>query len=148
MPLAAARDDLCPKRFARVSRVGVPAFGCIVSSALVTVLLLINYAGQLTGVKSLTDVYNGIILLATFVTLVLYAFCAMAELMIFIMRREQFKGERLRWASVVAVLAFIFSIITIIGAGAQTVLYSFVLLLAGIPVYIWLKRTSSAQVMS
>jgi APA family basic amino acid/polyamine antiporter len=148
VPLAAARDDLFPKRFARVSKAGVPAFGCIVSSALVTVLLLINYAGQLTGVKSLTDVYNGIILLATFVTLVPYAFCAMAELMIFILRRDEFKGERLRRASVIAVLAFVFSIITIIGAGAQTVLYGFVLLLVGIPIYVWLKRTSSTTGMA
>jgi APA family basic amino acid/polyamine antiporter len=148
VPLAAARDDLFPKRFARVSQAGVPAFGCIVSSALVTGLLVLNYAGQVTGAKSLTDVYNGIILLATFVTLVPYAFCAMAELMIFITQRDQFKGERLRGASIIAVLAFIFSIITIIGAGAQTVLYGFVLLLAGIPVYVWLKRTASAPVVS
>ena len=47
----------------------------------------------------------------------------------------------LRWASVIAVLAFIFAIITIIGSGAQTVLCGFVLLLAGIPLYVWLKRT-------
>jgi APA family basic amino acid/polyamine antiporter len=45
-------------------------------------------------------------------------------------------------------MAFIFSIITIIGAGAQTVLYGFVLLLAGIPVYVWLKRTSSTAAAS
>jgi hypothetical protein len=69
----------------------------------------------------------------------------MAELMIFTLRRDQFKGERLRRASVIAMLAFVFSIITIIGAGAQTVLYGFVLLLAGIPVYVWLKRTSPAN---
>jgi hypothetical protein len=29
----------------------------------------------------------------------------------------------------------------VIGSGAQTVLYGFVLLLAGIPLYVWLKRT-------
>jgi hypothetical protein len=69
----------------------------------------------------------------------------MAELLIFISRRDQFKGERLRRASIIAVLAFIFSIITIIGAGAQTVLYGFVLLLLGIPIYVWLKHTSSAS---
>ena len=45
--------------------------------------------------------------------------------------------------SIIAVLAFIFSIITIIGAGAQTVLYGFVLLLAGIPIYVWLKRSAA-----
>ena len=68
----------------------------------------------------------------------------MAELMIFILRRDQFSGERLRRSSVIAVLAFIFSIITIIGSGAQTVLYGFVMLLLGIPIYVWLKRTSAA----
>lgn len=140
VPMAAARDDLFPRRFTSLNRAGIPAFGCIVSSALVTALLLINYAGQAAGSKSLTDIYNGIILLATFVTLVPYAFCAMAELMLFITRREEFKGERLRRASVIAVMAFVFSIITIIGAGAQTVLYGFVLLLVGIPLYVWLRR--------
>jgi APA family basic amino acid/polyamine antiporter len=140
VPLAAARDNLFPKRFSSVNRAGIPAYGCIVSSALVTVLLVINYAGQATGSKSLTDIYNSIILLATFVTLVPYAFCAMAELMLFITRREEFKAERLRNASIIAVLAFGFTIITIIGAGAQTVLYGFVLLLVGIPLYVWLRR--------
>jgi APA family basic amino acid/polyamine antiporter len=144
VPFAAASDDLFPRRFAHLSKAGVPAFGCVVSSALVSALLLINYAGQATGSSSLTEIYNSILLLATFVTLVPYAFCTMAELMIFILRRDQFKGERLRRASVIAVLAFIFSIITIIGSGAQTVLYGFVMLLLGIPIFVWLKRASMA----
>ena len=65
--------------------------------------------------------------------------------MIFILRRDEFKGERLRRASIIAVLAFVFSIITITGAGAQTVLYGFVLLLTGIPVYVWLRRASATN---
>jgi basic amino acid/polyamine antiporter, APA family len=35
------------------------------------------------------------------------------------------------------------AIITIIGSGAQTVLYGFVMLLLGIPIYVWLKRAST-----
>ena len=65
--------------------------------------------------------------------------------MIFILRRDEFKGERLRRASIIAVLAFVFSIITITGAGAQTVPYGFVLLLTGIPVYVWLRRASATN---
>ena len=65
--------------------------------------------------------------------------------MIFILRRDEFKGERLRRASIIAVLAFVFSIITIFSAGAQTVLYGFVLLLTGIPVYVWLRRASATN---
>ena len=37
----------------------------------------------------------------------------------------------------------IIGLIMAFGAGAQTVLYGFVLLLAGIPVDVWLKRTAS-----
>ena len=39
--------------------------------------------------KGLVDVYNGIILLATFTTLVPYAFCAMAELLLAVPRRAE-----------------------------------------------------------
>ena len=59
----------------------VPAFGCVVSSILATAVLLSYYGGRGGGAAGLADVYNGIILLATFTTLVPYAFCAMAELL-------------------------------------------------------------------
>jgi APA family basic amino acid/polyamine antiporter len=40
------------------------------------------------------------------------------------------------------VLAFVYSVWATYGSGAATVLYGFVLLLLGIPVYVWLKRES------
>jgi len=41
---------------------------------------------------------------------------------------------------VIAGLAFLYSGWAIYGAGAQTVLLGFMLLLAGIPIYVWLRR--------
>jgi hypothetical protein len=40
------------------------------------------------------------------------------------------------------VLAFLFAMFAIGGAGAETVFYGFLLLLAGLPIYVWLKRAS------
>src|SRR4029450_1823328 len=45
MPLAAARDGLFPKRFERLSRRGVPAFGIIASTALASLAVALNYLG-------------------------------------------------------------------------------------------------------
>jgi APA family basic amino acid/polyamine antiporter len=40
----------------------------------------------------------------------------------------------------VSALAFVYSMFAIGGAGAETVFYGFLLLLAGLPVYVWLRR--------
>ena len=118
-----------PGALRQVSKNGVPAFGCIVSSVLVTILLAINYAGQAAGSSDVIGIYNSIILLATFVTLVPYALCAMADLMLFVTDRPRFNGQRMGLSIVVAILAFIFSLILIYGAGAETALLGFLMLL-------------------
>lgn len=139
IPMAAAQDHLFPKIFGNISKRGVPWFGVVISSVLVTFLLIFNYSGS----SSLIQMFSFIILLATLTTLVPYAFCAMAELMIFIKHREDFNGKRLLGSSIIAVIAFAYSVWTVIGSGAQTVLYGFVLLLLGIPVYVWMRKQQS-----
>ena len=114
----------------------------VISSALVTLLLALNYSGS----SSLVNIFTFIILLATLTTLVPYAFCAMAELMIFIKHREQFSGKRLLGSSIIAVIAFAYSVWTVYGSGADTVLYGFLLLLAGIPVYVWMRKQQAGEV--
>lgn len=139
VPMAAARDRLFPAIFGRMSKNGVPWFGVVISSVLVTLLLIFNYSGS----SSLIQMFSFIILLATLTTLVPYAFCAMAELMIFIKNRQEFNGKRLLGSSIIAVIAFAYSVWTVIGSGAETVLYGFVLLLLGIPVYVWMRKQQS-----
>ena len=78
VPMAAARDRLFPTRFAAMSASGLPAFGIIVSSGLMTVPLMLRYSGS----GNLVDVFEFNILLATLTTLMPYAFCAIAEFLI------------------------------------------------------------------
>ena len=48
--------------------------------------------------------------------------------------------------AMVSVLAFIYAMFAIYGAGAETVFYGFLLLLAGLPVYVGLKGNKGKEV--
>ncbi len=141
VPMAAARDRLFPKQFGKISRHGVPWFGVVISSVLVTLLLIFNYSGS----GSLIQIFSFIILLATLTTLVPYAFCAMSELMLLITNREKFNSKRLFGSSVIGIVAFAYSVWMIYGAGAQTALLGFILLLIGIPTYVWMRKQQSDE---
>jgi APA family basic amino acid/polyamine antiporter len=133
IPFAAARDRVFPKPFERQNANGAPWVGLAVSSVLVTGLVFMNYNA------SLVSQFTFIILLATLTTLIPYAFSAAAELMLFISDRDAFSMPRLVKDSIIATLAFLYSVWTIAGSGYQVVFRGFMLLLAGIPVYVFMK---------
>ena len=133
VPFAAARDKLFPARFATKNRYATPAFGLVVSSVLITLLMLTNYNASL--VTRFTDM----ILLATLATLIPYAYTAGADLLLLATDRTSFTAKRLATDITVAFVAFAYAVWTIVGAGYQAVAWGIVLLLAGIPVYVWIK---------
>jgi len=139
IPLAAANDNLFPARFQRLSGRNTPAFGILFSSVLVTLLILLNYT------KTFVEQFNFIILLATLHTLIPYVFSAMSQLMIYVKERTLFDTERLLAPTLIAVLAFLYSLWAIVGAGMEIVYYGFLLLMVGVPVYVWIawRRTET-----
>jgi APA family basic amino acid/polyamine antiporter len=139
VPLAAAEDGMFPAPFAKVhGERRTPVFGLVVSSVLVTGLMLMNYT------KGLLGAFEFVILLATLTTLVPYAFSAAAQAWLWLVEPESFQAKHLVRDTVIAVLAFAYSVWAIAGAGDDIVTKGFVLLLAGIPVYVgmrwWEKR--------
>ena len=86
--------------------------------------------------------FTFIILLATLNTLMPYTFCSLAH---FLAPRKPGDGGRKgpRGHSVVSALAFGYAAWAIMGAGREAVYWGSLLLLAGIPVFVWLKRRSS-----
>jgi APA family basic amino acid/polyamine antiporter len=133
IPFAAARDRLFPKPFTQQTRSGSPWFGLVASSVLVTVLMVTNYNA------SLQDQFEFMILLATLTTLVPYAFTAAAQLMLLVTDRARFSAVHLTRAAVIASLAFAYALWTIAGSGYQVVFRGFMLLMAGVPVYVFMK---------
>jgi APA family basic amino acid/polyamine antiporter len=128
MPYAAARDKLFPRIFARESKKGIPVFGIVMSSVLVSVLMSMNFS------KSLADTYTFIILLSTLTVLLPYLFSIVSFVMI---------GSKLKKLSpvkyIVATLAFLFSMWAIIGSGEEIVFWGFILLMAGLPFYAFIR---------
>jgi APA family basic amino acid/polyamine antiporter len=145
-PLGAAQDGLFPKQFAQVDeRRGTPVFGLVASSALITGLLLMNL--QTSG--TLVDTFTDIIIIATLTALVPYAFAAAAQLYLFFTDRPAFSGVHFARYSVVAILALAYSSWAIWGAGADAVRKGLMLLLAGIPIFLWTRwrRTREAEAL-
>ncbi|MCG9124186.1 amino acid permease [Laribacter hongkongensis] len=132
--LAAARDGLFPRQFARLNGNHVPAWGLVVSSSLMTLLLVLNYSGS----KGMVEIFNFIILLATMTTLLPYAFTAVAELMF--MARGQMPATGAGRRIVIASLAFVYAVWALYGSGAETVLWGVILLMLGLPVYVWMAK--------
>jgi amino acid transporter len=138
VPMAAARDGLFPPIFSRLSQRGVPAVGIIVSAILSTVLVVIQAAGT-SGFQSF---YSLVVGLSTMAAVIPYAFCALATGLV----AAHEPGEVIPRVTIVEIIAFIFAVFTLYGCGAEAVLYGVVLLVLGIPVYVWQRRRASEQV--
>ena len=78
MPYAAARDGLFPAAFKRLNKYGVPGFGIVVSTVLLTIFMLPDLQQQ-HG-----DRFTDFILLATTTTLIAYIYGASAQLMLIV----------------------------------------------------------------
>jgi len=130
LPLAVARDGLFPEVFARVSARGTPAAGILIAGVLTSLLIAANYT------RGLVSLFTFIILLCTLNTLVPFVFSSLAVFM-----AGGGAGERLtRGSAVIAAIAFLYSLFAIAGAGMETVYWGFLLIIAGLPVYVWLVR--------
>ena len=130
VPMAAAQDKVFPPVFGRLSGRGVPALGMVVSAGLATALVAFQAMGS-PGVRAF---YNLIVALSTMAAVIPYAFCALAVGLV-----AARSGEKRR-IGLVEIVAFVFSMFTVYGCGEQAVLYGLILLLLGIPVFVWQRQ--------
>jgi len=136
--LAAAEDGLFPEPFARVhGKRRTPVIGLVVSSVLVSGLVLYGWN------QSFVNRFEDIVLLATWMTLIAYAYAAAAEVVLFFRERQLFSWAKLARDTMIASLAFAYSVWAIWGSGEEWLAKGFMLLLFGIPVYVWMKWRES-----
>jgi APA family basic amino acid/polyamine antiporter len=134
MPMAAARDRLFPEIFKKENKSGTPAWGIVISSILISALMLMNFT------KGLTDTFTFMVLLTTVAALVPYLFSA-ASYGILVLQNKFWQKESIS-TIILAFLAFAFSLWAVAGSGEETVYWGFMAIIAGIPFYVWMKRTS------
>lgn len=135
VPMAASRDKLFPEFFGRLSARNVPATGILVSVTLATLLVLT----QTMGSPAFSAFYNTVVGLSTMAAVIPYAFCALASGLV----AASITGGPVPRVSIIELIAFAFALFTLYGCGAEPVLYGLMLLILGIPVFVWQQRTST-----
>jgi APA family basic amino acid/polyamine antiporter len=129
IPFAAARDGLMPRPFARLDARGTPAFGVLVGTVLASLLVAANFS------RSLVQLFTFSILLSTAGTLLPYVVGSAAWLL-------RGGGK----ARLLAVFALAYSLYALVGTGVESLAWGALLLLAGAPIYVWMKRRPAPAV--
>ncbi len=131
LPAAIARDGLFPAWMAKRGKYGAPVYAHIVSSSLLTIVLMLNFS------RSMASLFEFLILLTTSVVLVMYLGCAAAAARL--MMTDQIKASA--GFMTVVILAAVYSLWTIYGAGTEALLWGILLLAAGVPIYALMRRS-------
>ncbi len=137
IPAAISRDKLFPPIFAKENKNGVPALSIIFSSVLVCILITMNYS------KGMVKAFQFVLLLSSMTSLIAYLFTSVSYMIVTTREQGFSKGFPLKvfFASV----AFLFSIWAIAGSGVEIVYWGFLLLMAGIPLYVWMLIRKGKQ---
>ena len=125
--LAAARDGLLPARFMSLTKTGTPIFTYLLTGVFVSTLLILNYT------KGIVNAFIFMAMLSTLSTLIAYAFCAIAE---FKFAQDDGKNQTRNNALLLSCGTFIYAFFAIWGAGIEMIIYSLVLILIGMPIYL------------
>jgi APA family basic amino acid/polyamine antiporter len=130
VPWAMAKDGALPAWLAKLSRRGTPVRAHLVSSVLLTLVMTTTFA------RSLTELFKFLILLGTVASLVPYLVCALALLRLRARARMPATGAVI----LVAVLAALYSIWAILGAGNEAMGWGAALLASGAPVWLLMRK--------
>ena len=121
-------NDL-PPLFRRTNAAGAPVGSLLVAAGVASLLVLAS------STEGFVQVYVFIALVSTVASLVLYAVCAAAAL----------KLKAMGGATIIAILAFIYSIAMFVGAGWEATRWGLALALAGLPIRYLSRRFNSAS---
>lgn len=130
IPAAISRDKLFPPIFAKENKNGVPALSLIISSVLISGLVIMNYS------KGLVKAFEFVLLLSSMTSLIAYLFTSVSYAIVIGKVEEVSKGFKVK--IVLASIAFLFAIWAIAGSGVEIVYWGFILLMMGIPLYVWM----------
>jgi basic amino acid/polyamine antiporter, APA family len=121
LPRSMAAQGLLPPWLSKTDTQGTAVTAMVVSSVVASIFVLLNAA------KDTQALFEYLLLLSTSATLWLYLACALAAF-------------HLRVARPVAVAGAVYALYTLWGAGWQASGLSFVLMAAGVPVYLYTRR--------
>jgi APA family basic amino acid/polyamine antiporter len=139
MPYQMAKAGVFPKAFAKTNARGAPVFGLWVSGLLLSIVVLLN------NDKSMVQIFTFLLLISTSATLVMYLLCSVGALWLHYRRRMALKGPVALFV-IIGAMAALYALWALLGAGAEAVLWGFVLLGCGVPVYYGMRWHHQKQI--
>ncbi|EPY6472961.1 APC family permease [Clostridium sporogenes] len=141
MSYAVAKDGLFPAVFAKLHpKYKTPYKGLIINAILTNILLILNSS------KGMVSAYNFMILLATLSYLPVYATTSASDILLLFKCRGQLTVGKFIKIAIIPLIGFTYACWAIYGSGAETVLYGFMLMLAGVPFYIYMKLKNKKDI--
>ncbi|HEY7754011.1 MAG TPA: amino acid permease [Steroidobacteraceae bacterium] len=125
-----AIKEFVPEAMGRLNRFGAPWVGLIIIGALGTFIGLMNYS------ESTVAGFTKLAVIVTAANLPLYACCAIATFLLW--KRAPGLAPPALWFAAVGGLAF--TAFAFFGVGLEPFVWAFVLSLAGLPIYFWMRR--------
>jgi APA family basic amino acid/polyamine antiporter len=140
LPYAIAKDKLFPGVFGRLNKRGVASSGMLISSLVISLLMIMNFT------EGLVEQFRFLLLLSTLSVLVPYLLSAAAYIVIGSKKSLAVKSSLVGTVAL-GLVAFIYALWEIYGAGPKTVYFGFIYLMLGVPFYVWVaykKQTDKA----
>ncbi|MBC7561514.1 MAG: amino acid permease [Gemmatimonadaceae bacterium] len=140
IPVTAAQDGLFFPPLGRLHpRFVTPHVAMIVGTLIPSALLLLYFSQSLLGV------FSFVALLAILTTLLPHLYTCAAELLLVRRFPERYTTESATRVTVEATIGFVFVLWTMYGVGPQSAMWGFLAIVAGTPLYVWLKRDATTH---
>ncbi|MBR9789874.1 MAG: amino acid permease [Vibrionaceae bacterium] len=136
VPMAAARDGAMPKVFAKVNQAGSPKYGILISATLSSLLLTVDVSGG----QAMATFYNLIVDLSTDAAMIPYVFCCVVEGILFVKKDKLSRVLNINAYIPIGAIAFVFSVATIYGSGPTAGMWSLLLLMCAVPVWLIIEK--------
>jgi APA family basic amino acid/polyamine antiporter len=133
IPMAAEFDGLAPRVFGKLNVHHAPGTGLWISGALAAFVLWFQNSGGDLG-----DAVATLVLVSAVATMVSYAFSAAAEIKWLVLDRGRVPVKHLVRKMIVAGLALLFCILAFLGGGATEIYWLWMLIVFGVPLYIFI----------
>ena len=131
IPMAAAKDEMFPRIFKRKNKKGVPVLGLVVGSILSSVVMLMNFS------ENLVTQFTFIVNLTVLACLVPYLFVSASYAIVIIQNKNH--TNSIVKTVLLGLFGFLYSLWAIYGSSAEVVFYGLLLLLLGIPFYVFMQ---------
>ena len=131
IPMAAAKDEMFPRIFKRKNKKGVPVLGLVIGSILSSVVMLMNFS------ENLVTQFTFIVNLTVLACLVPYLFVSASYAIVIIQNKNH--TNSIVKTVLLGLFGFLYSLWAIYGSSAEVVFYGLLLLLLGIPFYVFMQ---------